>query len=185
MRKPPPYDHIEAQPLPEWMSADPSCSIPKYPTTPEDRQLQETVFTSLLELVLDEVIEGRSAKTFVERDPRGIKFGRFMSWVMRNDERKQRYEEAQEIGSAVVVEEMKDIADGSDAASNGMPEDIQRSTLRVNVRKWIAQVHNRKRYGDIKQLDVTTTNNVNLRVLLDKREEKLRLIEGTVIEHES
>jgi len=176
------YD-IAPTSMPDWLSADPTLSFPVYPTTPEDRLLQESVFTSLLELVLDEVVEGKSAKSFVERDPRAIKFGRFMSWVMRDIERRRRYEEAQEIGAEVVVEEMKDIADGTDAPPNSVPEDIQRSTLRVNVRKWQAQVHNRKRYGDIKQLAVTMTDTVKLHELLEEREKRVRgiTIEGEVV----
>jgi hypothetical protein len=59
-------------------------------------------------------------------------------------------DEAEIIGTDVTADELKEISDG-----DGL-EDVQRSTLRVNTRKWLMQSRNRKKYGDKPQVDNLT-----------------------------
>ena len=138
----------ETMQLPTWL--DPT--IPAYPTTKDQRDLQRLVHETVFESFLDHIIEGRSGTHFIRTDPRNLSYGRFMMWVRNNPDRNKRYEEAREIGTEAVLEDMKAIADAEDST-----EDVQRSTLRVNVRKIEIQSWNRKRYGERAQVEQNVT----------------------------
>jgi hypothetical protein len=150
-------------------------SLPQYPINREQILLQETIFASIFEVVLDKVVEGESIRRFIENDPREISMGRFMTWVMRDPHRKRRYEEAQEVGTIVMAEDIKEIAKGE-----GSLEDVARSSLRVSTMKWTMQTHNRKKYGDIKQVDINSTSTIDIRAKLEQREERIRAITSTI-----
>jgi hypothetical protein len=171
------YD-ITPSPMPDWLSADTDMTLPKYPTTAEQRILVETTYTNLFEQFLEMIAEGHSARRFITSDPRGITYGRFIRWVMSDTERKRRYEETQAISAESVMEDITDIV-GHDSDSTN---DVTRDALIINTLKWKMQVYNRKRYGDIKQLDVNSTSTINIKAVLENREQKLRVIEGTVID---
>lgn len=140
--------------LPEWLTAYPPSAplFPKYPTTKEQREIQELTFTGLFETALDYVIEGKSLRQLIEGDPRKITLGRFMSWVRKDTERMKRYEEAQLIGTEVIADDLRSISDGTD---NNM-EDVARSTLRINTRKFLMQSHHKDRYGEKKNDNATS-----------------------------
>lgn len=164
--------------LPDWLvTTAQDDPVPKYPRTQIERDLERTTFECLFERVLESVTEGRSAKHTVESDPRGVSYGRFMLWVNRDPERVERFEEAQKVSAEVMVEDMLMIADGADSL-----EDVQRSQLRVNVRKFRAQSYNRKKYGENKQIEQTVT--IDLKDAMAKANERIlaarepRLIEG-------
>ena len=133
-----PHLDFRPPPLPDWLSADPSCALPKYPVTYEDRVLQEQVFTNLFETALDVVTEGKSIKRLIEEDPRDISLGRFLAWLKKDSARWSRYEEAQQIGAEVMVEEMQQIADDS----------LDNHELQVKVRRFKAEKHARSKYGE-------------------------------------
>ena len=95
---------------------------------------------------------GQPLRAALSTDPRNIDYARFLAWVMKDENRKDRYYEAQATGSEVVATQMLEIADASDTM-----EDVQRSTLRINTRKWLMGVWNRKRFGEVKQIDQTVT----------------------------
>ena len=131
-----------SEPLPAWLT------VPTYPTTKDQRDLQRLVHETVFEAFLDHIIEGRSGTHFIRTDPRDLSYGRFMAWVKSNPDRNKRYEEAREIGTEAVLEDMKAIADGE----GDSVEDVQRSTLRVNVRKIELQAWNKRRYGAEKEV---------------------------------
>jgi hypothetical protein len=153
-------------PIPDWLaepteppSLDPSPTEPTLPPRPHSQTaaitaLRQTQLANLLESSLVQLAEGTSLPVILRNDPRGITPGRFLGWVFRDPDRKRRYYEALELGAEIVFSEVLDIAD---AANNPM-EDVQRSKLRIETRKWWASVANRSRFGDIKKLDVTTQN---------------------------
>jgi hypothetical protein len=166
---------LKPTPLPDWLSADPSMSLPKYPVTQAQMELQESIFESLFEMVLDKLVNGDSIRRFIETDPRGISLGQFISWVMKNPHRKRRYDEAQEYGTYVMADDIKEIAKGEDST-----EDIARSSLRVSTMKWSMQTNNRKKYGDIKQVDINSTSTIDIRAKLEQRENRVREITTTI-----
>lgn len=169
--------------LPDWMTIHPTQEDPplaRFPRTREEREWERIVFESIFETVLDHAIEGKSIKTLINSDPRGVTYGRFMQWLKRDTERFAQYEEAREIGAEAIMEEMKEIADGLTTM-----EDVQRSQLRVNVRKIELQAWNRKRYGDKQQIEQTVT--VDLSGAMEKAQRRLeqrareKVIEGEVV----
>lgn len=106
--------------------------------------LNEIMFSNMLEDALERVSNGHPLKSIVDDDPRGVDYGKFYTWLLKDPIRRSRYYEAREIGAEMVADELLDIAD----ASTESMEDVARSTLRVNTRKWLLGVWNRKRYGD-------------------------------------
>lgn len=136
-------------PIPDWMIAELSTT-----KSQSVKELEVKVYESLFETVLDKVAEGMNIKTILNLDGRAIEKGRFIRWIMKDDQRRTRYYAAQQTGAELIFEEMIDIADGSDSL-----EDVQRSKLRIDTRKWVLGIHDKKRFGE-KSADVNV--NINL-----------------------
>ncbi len=171
-------EYYERAKTPEWLSVHQSTDelpLQRYPRTKEDKEYERHVFESLFENAVDFIMEGRSIKHMINSDPRGMTYGRFMVMLKRDKERLERYWEAKEIGAEALIEDMKAISD-DDA------EDVQRSTLRINVRKFEVQTSNPQRYGDAKRLDVKTKDvtgpRVDTRALKNLSEEELNALEN-------
>lgn len=111
-------------------------------------------YSFVLETMLDRVREGTPLRTALAEDPRRINIGDFMAWVMQSPQRRERYHEAQEVAAEIVAADLIPIADGKDSI-----EDVSRSALRVSTRRELLKVWSRKRYGDVKQLDVKQESN--------------------------
>ena len=137
-----------APPLPEV----PSWMLPATPLAKLRLDNELTTFENALDGLLEHVAAGNPLSAAVERDPRDISYSRLLAWIHRDPARVERYRQAQEIGAEVVADQMIEIADGE-----GL-EDVNRSTLRINTRKWLLGVWNRKRYGEVKQIE----QNVNI-----------------------
>jgi len=83
-------------------------------------------------------------------------YGRIITWIHRDEQRSQDYYKAREVGMDKLVDEIIDIADGVDSI-----EDVARSQLRISSRKWLAGVWNKKKFGDVKQVDTTVTLDIS------------------------
>lgn len=164
--------------LPDWLLP---TELPRYPTTKDQREIQEITFATVFERVIDGIIEGKSAKEIVETDPRYISYGRFIQWIRRDKERLKRFHEAQKCSAEVFMEESQQIADGD---PNQPPEDVQRSRLRIDVRWKRIQAYDRERYGEKQSVDVNTNTTITIKNLLEKREQKLAQLEQLPIEGE-
>jgi hypothetical protein len=125
-------------PIPDFLIAE----LPKGRSVAV-KQLELQVYESLFETTLDKVTEGMNIKTILDLDGRGIEKGRFIRWIMKDEQRRTRYYAAQQAGAEIIFEEMIDIAD----AENSF-EDVQRSKLRIDTRKWVLGIHDKKRFGD-------------------------------------
>jgi hypothetical protein len=55
---------------------------------------------------------------------------------------------------------------------------VNRSTLRINTRKWLLGVWNRKRFGDVKQIE----QNVNIDLSQAMQEAQARLDKGRTVD---
>jgi hypothetical protein len=174
-------DRIPAT-LPDWLSSAPTpaqqTALPRFPVTADQVHNEMITFEAAFEPVLDILVEGGSVTSYIDNDPRNINYGRFMRWIKKDPTRVQRYEEAQEIGTEALLEKMDRIADGTD---NEM-EDIDRSKLRLAQYKFKVQSHNKRRYGESKQVDLTTNVNIDVRALLDKREQQISALGGVTID---
>lgn len=144
-------------PLPEWLapSAPPETGTygadkPKH--SPVVRQVRQQQLDNLFHSSLLQLEQGIALPVILRNDPRGISSGELLRYIFRDPQRRTLYYDALQIGAEIVFSEVLDIAD---ATANPM-EDVQRSKLRIDTRKWWMSVANRQRFGDIKKLDVTT-----------------------------
>jgi len=122
--------------------------------------------------------EGQSMRT-VCKDSKLPSARTLFYWLRTNEEFLQQYTRAKEESADALTDEMLDIADnatndwmekqGKDAKgyeTNG--ENIQRSRLRIDTRKWLSSKLKPKKYGDRTQLDI-----VEKRKLEDFSDEEL------------
>ena len=178
--------------LPQWLTPAPHLSANSNAPAPEDeqdldpenpdairkaivlrrenalmrRQFEEQTFAAVFDDILEHIASGQPLSAFVEMRPLDFDYRRCLSWIMRDETRKNRYYEAQEIGAEIVSHQILGIADASDSL-----EDVARSTLRINTRKWMLGVMDKKRFGDTKQIDQTVT--INLGDAMREAQERL------------
>ena len=72
-------------------------------------------------------------------------------WMSDREEFRHQYAEAKEMSAEALAEQMFDIADDGD-------EDVQRSRLRVDTRKWYLSKIKPKKYGDLQRIDHTSSD---------------------------
>lgn len=90
------------------------------------------------------------------RDPEFPEMKTIFRWLSKNQDFRQQYDTAKEMGMAAMAEELLQIADdGSNDTyvdDDGKPrvdtDVIQRSRLRVDTRKWLMSKLAPKKYGD-------------------------------------
>jgi hypothetical protein len=116
------------------------------------RHNELVIFESCFERMMETIESGQPLTSAIEDYPLEVNYTRFLAWVNKDENRRQRYYEAQTTAAEVVAQQMLDIADASDTI-----EDVQRSTLRINTRKWLLGVWNRKRFGETRQIEQTVT----------------------------
>jgi len=145
------------------MSNAQSSLLPQVETNSTSmRELERQSFAIAFEHLLEKVAEGTTLTTFATEYHTPLSPGRFRTWIFANNNRKAAYMAAKAVGAEHVEDEMRRIADGLNADGTPSLNDTARSTLQVNTRKWILQVWNRKRYGDVKHIEQTTTTSVDL-----------------------
>jgi hypothetical protein len=133
--------------LPSWLS----CPDPKPPKLPaESRELLHTQYEQMFERVIEQVYRGRSLRDLLEDDYRVISYEDFLKWIKRDPMRHERFKEAQESRTEFIAGEILEIADADDTL-----EDVQRSKLKIDTRKWLMGAHNRKKYGATTSIEMT------------------------------
>ena len=155
--------------LPSWMTQ--VSAAPK-------KELLEKQFEIFFETILDKISRGINLKEILRDDQRDFDYTQLLRWIHKNPMRKSRYYEAQEIGSEMIAAEILEIADGVN--DSGVPEDVQRSKLRIDSRQFLIKTWNRKRYGDVKTLEV----NQNISITAALEQAQARLVNGITIDHE-
>lgn len=139
------------------------------------RENELVSFEACFERMMDTVETGQPLTAAIENYPLPIEYHRFLSWIHKDENRKARYHEAQAVGAEVVSHQMIDIADASDSI-----EDVQRSTLRINTRKWLLGVWNRKRFGETRQIEQNIT--VDLSEAMAAAQQRVSAARGEVID---
>lgn len=122
--------------IPYWLLPQPKTDIGVY--------TEQTWYE-----ILQRVASGETIRS-IANDAHMPDYNRLLNWIHKDDGRRDEYYRAKEAGALLIEEQMLDIAD---AVDNEM-EDVQRSALRINTRKWLLGVWNRKRYGESKQIDM-------------------------------
>ena len=152
--------------LPSWMTPPPADTNPV-------KELRETRFENFFETVLIKLEQGIALTEILRDDQRDFDYAGLLRWIHKDPQRKSRYYEAQEIGTEMIMAECIEIADGKDGL-----EDVQRSKLRIDTRLFQAKSWNRKRYGDVKTLEVN--QNISITAALEQAQNRLT----RVIDHE-
>ena len=156
--------------LPNWLSV-PDPKPPRLP--PESRELLHTQYQQMFERVIEQVYRGRSLQSLLEEDYRVISYEDFLRWIKRDPMRHERFKEAQESRTEFIAGEILEIADAEDSI-----EDVQRSRLKIDTRKWLMGAWNRKRYGETKTLEMAGSISIT-GALAAARE---RMIEAEVVD---
>jgi|LauGreDrversion4_2_1035121.scaffolds.fasta_scaffold06512_8 hypothetical protein len=136
------------------------------------RELELVAYEAVFERALLDIAAGQPLTTTIEKDYRDISYQRMLAWIHKDENRKTRYYEAQEIGAEVVASQMLTIADADD-----LLEDVARSTLRINTRKWLLGVWNRKRFGEVKQIEQNVTVDLSQAMLAAQQRADARVID--------
>jgi hypothetical protein len=138
----------------------------KQSNSPLKHLTYEIAFETILEKMLDKV----SFLDAVREDHRNINPGQMMQWILSHPERKSRYYEAQQTRAELISEELLAIADGKDDL-----EDIDRQKLRINERRKQMAVWDRKRFGEVKQVDITSS--VSISAAIAEADRRLQTLE--------
>ena len=101
-------------------------------------------FEGMWDDILERVSNGEPLTQIARDDPRNPDIPRLRRWILNDPTRRNAYYEARKTGAEAVEDEMIAIADATD---NPL-EDIQRSKLRLDTRKFLLSVWNKSRYGE-------------------------------------
>jgi len=162
--------------VPDWLVPTPDIPMDKRMTTNVVKELANQFYETLFEHAMERLAAGTPLPDIINEYHTPTDIAKIRAWVYRDPTRKSRYEQSQELFADALVDDMLRIADGTDS-----PEDVQRTALRLQHRKWIASCLNRRRYGDSKQVEITENKTTNIRMILEKRERQLL---GEVIDGE-
>ncbi len=163
--------------LPTWLSAP----DPDEPVTDPDhmaltRELLLAQYENIFMRVITEVAKGLPLHLILKNDSRAIDYNDFYRWIKKDPQRYSLFQEAQELRTEFHAGEIIQIADAEDSA-----EDVNRSKLRIETRKWLMGVHNKKRYGETKQIELNTSISITDALA----QANARLIEGEILSIDS
>lgn len=133
-----------------------------------------------------DIIEGLSAgipvsKTLSLIGCDYIMTGRIITWFYADDDRKREYLSARAIGSEVLADEMIEIADGVVDENNPIPEDVARSKLKIDTRRFLITVNNRPRFDKVVNVNVKVDL---VKALEDANNRVSNLIDSDILEGE-
>lgn len=141
--------------LPDWLSA----STPSTPRaeSPAVKELRRVEYEQIFERVIEDVYRGESLKSLLADDPRVRSYEDFMRWIKRDPTRSERFKEAQEMRTEFIAGEILEISDGLGSIDPTSNDTVNRDKLRIETRKWLMGAHNKKRYGEVKQIELGGT----------------------------
>lgn len=130
--------------LPDWLEPTP----PK--PSPEGKALVLVQYEQVFMRAIDSIAHGMSLSQVLRDDHRDIDYNDFYRWIKKDPTRKQLFDEAQELRTEFMAGEIIEIADAEDSI-----EDVNRSKLKIDTRKWLMGAHNRKKYGATTNIEVS------------------------------
>lgn len=130
--------------LPDWL--DPAPPKP----SPEGKALVLVQYEQVFMRAIDSIAHGKSLSQILKDDQRNIDYNDFYRWIKKDPTRKQLFDEAQEMRTEFMAGEIIEIADADDSL-----EDVNRSKLKIDTRKWLMGAHNRKKYGATTSIEMT------------------------------
>lgn len=161
--------------MPEWLAAP--AAEPQLPeirqATATNREIMYMQFEYMFDHVLNELAGGKTIKHTLDKDPRGYESATYIHWIKKDPQRTSRYEHAQLLFAEQLGAEIIEISDAEDSA-----EDVQRSRLRIDSRKWLMGVYNKKRYGETKTIEMGGS----ISIVDALAQARARVIKGEVID---
>jgi hypothetical protein len=125
-------------------------------------ELEKQTFEIAFEFALEHLADGCSLSEFCHGYHTPISTSRFRTWMFRDPRRKEAYHAAKALGAETVEDDLIRISDGLRPDLTPTPEETARAKLRIDTRKWLLQVWNRKRYGDVKHIEQNTTTTIDV-----------------------
>jgi hypothetical protein len=130
--------------LPDWL--DPAPLKP----SKEGKALILVQYEQVFMRAIDSIAHGMSLSQVLRDDHRDIDYNDFYRWIKKDPHRKQLFDEAQELRTEFMAGEIIEIADADDSL-----EDVNRSKLKIDTRKWLMGAHNKKKYGATTNIEVS------------------------------
>lgn len=115
----------------------------------------EIFFENSLELIAG----GRNLADLINESPHDIIPGRYRTWLHKDKKRVERLREAQAIGAEAIEDEIMRIIDATDSL-----EDVQRSKLKLEGRKFLLQTYSRDRYANEKQPATSMSGGITINI---------------------
>ena len=146
--------------IPDWLAPMQLEQLPALSPAEVKKQAKELLhlqYENMFENFIEQVYRGRSMKSLIEDDPRLISYEDFLRWMKKDSQRYERFKEAQEMRSEFLAGEILEIADGLESMDAASSDTVNRDKLRIDTRKWLMGAHNRKRYGESKQIELATS----------------------------
>ena len=135
--------------LPDWL--DPAPPKP----SPEGKALVLVQYEQVFMRAIDSIAHGKSLSQVLRDDQRDIDYNDFYRWIKKDPTRKSLFDEAQELRTEFMAGEIIEIADADDSL-----EDVNRSKLKIDTRKWLMGAHNKKKYGATTSIEMTGGINI-------------------------
>ena len=154
--------------LPDWLAPARSESQRR---SNADKQLERTRFENAFDFIVGRISEGLFLTSAVREYPIELDYGRFLVWIHRDAERKQKYYEAQEIGNEFLVAKVMDL----DGDQSIIPEEVNLARLNFEKVKWYSAIVNKRRYATTQQIEI----NQSISIVA-----ALQAAQGRLIEHE-
>lgn len=144
----------------------PGSVIDSFPTrladmSPEMRALELQTFDIAFESALEAAAAGTTLEQFAQSYHVRLNAPRFRTWIYQHTKRRNAWQAAKAVGAEQVEEDLIRIADGKLADGSPSLDDVARSTLQVNTRRWLLTIWNRERYGDVRKIEQTTTQRID------------------------
>jgi len=155
---------MNAPEAPDWLA--PPQPVVKNDRSKAVRDLEVQTWTIAFETILERMSEGVPFDTICKEYPTPpsvtpLSPARVRAWIFSNERRRNAYMAAKAIGAEAVEDDLLRIADGMRPDGSASLDDVPRSQLRIQTRKWLLQVWNRDRYGDVKKVEQTTTTKID------------------------
>lgn len=150
--------------MPSFLSPQPPTPAPA--PSKEVRELEIQTWHIAFETILEKMSEGMPFDRIVReyQTPSTVpplSPARLRTWIFSNQKRKQAYVVAKALGAEAVEDDLLRISDGLRPDGTASMDDVPRSTLRINTRKWLLTVWNREKYGEVKKVEQTTTTKLD------------------------
>lgn len=140
-------------PVPSFLSV--SSEPPLSPQEVKRRMFAQ--FEAAFPRIIDRIYAGDTLSRAVKEYPLPLDYGLFNRWITNNPSRMSDYTTAQEARAEVWADRMIEHAEGRvTLEGTNVPVEIERSKFANETLKFLMGRQARKRYGDIKQVEVTS-----------------------------